>query len=124
MYGLRLSPPYLLPFLTSNHKNIMEVSKDLIEKMEKLSLEKEGKEMSDQEAYEAASNFTGFVELMYELGMKEAKRKAWLKKENPELVRKIILLENHMTGITRKEMRDGTMARCSTARIFKSKTDG
>ncbi|MDP9249006.1 MAG: hypothetical protein M3M85_00640 [bacterium] len=59
----------------------MEVSKDLIEKMKKLSLEKEGKEMSDQDAYEAASNFTGFVELMYELGMKEAKRKARLKKE-------------------------------------------
>lgn len=39
----------------------MEVSKDLIEKIKKLSLEKEGKEISEQEAYESASNFTGFV---------------------------------------------------------------
>ena len=58
----------------------MEVSKDLIEKMKKLGLEK-GQEMTDQEAYESASNFQGFVELIYELGMKEAKRKARLKKE-------------------------------------------
>lgn len=58
----------------------MEVSKDLIEKMKKLGLDK-GQEMTDQEAYESASNFQGFVELIYELGMKEAKRKARLKKE-------------------------------------------
>lgn len=58
----------------------MEVSKDLIEKMKKLGTDK-GQEMTDQEAYESASNFQGFVELIYELGMKEAKRKARLKKE-------------------------------------------
>lgn len=58
----------------------MEISEDLIEEMKNLA-KKKGQEMTDQEARDAAFNFKGYVELIYELGMKEAQRKARLKKE-------------------------------------------
>ncbi|MEK9207322.1 MAG: hypothetical protein AAB922_02495 [Patescibacteria group bacterium] len=42
---------------------------------------KEGKEISEHEAYDAASNLAGLAELLYELAVKDIQRKNRLKKE-------------------------------------------
>lgn len=58
----------------------MEARDNLIEDIKKTYKEK-GKEISDDEASEAARNLTGFFELLYEIAQKDAQKKKRLKKE-------------------------------------------
>ena len=58
----------------------MQISPQMIAEMKELG-RKDGKEWTDDEAYEAARNLTGLAKLMYEISIKEAKRKARLRKE-------------------------------------------
>lgn len=59
----------------------MTISQKHIDKFKKLYREKENREISDSEATEAAYNFYQLVELLYEISMREEKRKARLRKE-------------------------------------------
>jgi hypothetical protein len=58
----------------------MEISEEEIQAIRDMYKEK-GKEASEEDAYEAARNLRGFVELIWELAQKDAQRKRRLKKE-------------------------------------------
>lgn len=58
----------------------MQVSKEAIEEFKQIYKKKTGKEISDQEAYEQASNLLQFAEIIYQCARKEAIKKAKLKK--------------------------------------------
>lgn len=57
------------------------ISKEQLEEFKRIYKKEYGKEISDKEATEAAHNLLGFVETLFELHIKELKRKARLKKE-------------------------------------------
>ena len=59
----------------------MEISKKTIEEMRELIRKKEGKEPTDQEAYDAAFTLTRYVELVWEVAMRQAQKNARIKKE-------------------------------------------
>ena len=59
----------------------MSLSKETIEEFKEIFKKEYGKELSDQEAYESATNLTGFFEVLYECANKDYQRKQQLKKE-------------------------------------------
>lgn len=75
-----LSRPLLLPSEVYI-QSIMEISQKAVDEFKEIYRKKEGKELSDSEAYEAASNLLGFCKLIMDLSMEEARRERQLKKE-------------------------------------------
>jgi len=59
----------------------MSLSKERVDEFKEIYKKEYGKELTDAEASEAAHNLVGFVELLWEVSMKEAQRKRRLKKE-------------------------------------------
>jgi len=59
----------------------MSFSKESINEFKEIYKKEYGKELSDQEAYESATNLMGFVKILYECAVKENQRKRQLKKE-------------------------------------------
>jgi len=59
----------------------MSLSKESINEFKEIYKKEYGKELSNQEAYESATNLMGFVEVLYECAAKEAEKKRRLKKE-------------------------------------------
>ena len=59
----------------------MSLSKESIEEFKEIFKKEYGKELSDQEAYESATNLIGFVEVLQKSAEKEHQRKLQLKKE-------------------------------------------
>ena len=59
----------------------MEPSKEYLEKFKKIFKDKYGHEYTDEEAYGAARNLLGFVEILIESAQKEAIKERRLKKE-------------------------------------------
>jgi len=62
----------------------MGLSKESIEEFKEIFKKEYGKELSDQEAFESATNLMGFVEVLYECANKDYQRKQRLKKEPDE----------------------------------------
>jgi len=60
----------------------MQLSDEQVQEFKKIFKEQYGKEIDDKEAWEAAHNLMGFVELSYEVWRKEEQRKLRLK-ESP-----------------------------------------
>jgi len=58
----------------------MELSKERIEEFKEIYKKEFGKDLSDQEAYEAAHNLAGFAELLFDLWVKDQARKKQLEK--------------------------------------------
>jgi hypothetical protein len=56
----------------------MELSKERIEEFKEIYKKEYGKDLSDQEAYEAAHNLAGFAELLFDLWVKDQERKKQL----------------------------------------------
>ena len=59
----------------------MTVSKERVEEFKEIYKKEHGKELSDQEAQEAADNLVGLFKLLWDCSMKDAERKRRLKKE-------------------------------------------
>lgn len=59
----------------------MSLSKERIEEFKAIFKKEYGKELSDQEAYESATNLMNFAEVLYECAKKDFLRKQQLKKE-------------------------------------------
>jgi len=59
----------------------MSLSKERIEEFKAIFKKEYGKELSDQEAYESATNLMNFAEVLYECAKKDYLRKQQLKKE-------------------------------------------
>jgi len=57
----------------------MQVSDESVQEFKKIYREKYGKELSDQEAYEAAQNLANFAELLYDCAKQDHFRKLKLK---------------------------------------------
>lgn len=60
----------------------MALSKKIIDEFKEIYRRKEGEELSDTDAQEAAQNLTNYVELVYDLSLKEVKRQRRLKNES------------------------------------------
>lgn len=59
----------------------MEISKEQLEKFKRIFKKEYGIELTDEEAYEYASNLLGFLKLIFDFQIKEEKNKQRLKKE-------------------------------------------
>lgn len=59
----------------------MQISDKMVQHIKDLHKEKEGVEISESEAYDAASNLVGFFELLMQVDMRDKKRQQRLKKE-------------------------------------------
>lgn len=59
----------------------MEISQKYLDEFKELYQKKEGREISDSEAYEAASNLIGLVKILVDVSIEQQRRRQRLKKE-------------------------------------------
>jgi hypothetical protein len=59
----------------------MNISKEAVEEFKKIFKKEYNKELTDEEAYESASNLLGFYDALYQIHKKEVQRKYRLRKE-------------------------------------------
>jgi hypothetical protein len=80
-FGIELT---LNNYTFNKNNKTMSLSKESIEKFKEIFKKEYGKELSDQEAYESATNLMGLAEVLYKCAQKDYQRKQQLKKEPDE----------------------------------------